>query len=59
MLQQTLDVRDAYLAPLSLPAGRAAAAAARGGPADDRDPELVRALLLTVSGIAAGLRNTG
>ena len=60
MLQQTLAVRDAYLAPLQLAAGRAAhPAARRARAAAERDPELVRALLLTVSGVAAGLRNTG
>jgi len=55
LLQRTLSVRDLYLAPLhqlqiELLARR------RDG---DLGPELERALLLTVNGIAAGLRNTG
>ena len=56
----TLRVRDAYLAPLHYlqialtERWRAERAAER-----EPDPELARALLLTVNGIAAGLRNTG
>ena len=50
-------MRDAYLAPLS---SLQVALLRRLRDADgERDPETVRALLLTVSGIAAGLRNTG
>jgi phosphoenolpyruvate carboxylase len=60
LLERTLGVRDAYLAPLHLvqvtltQRWRADIDAGRLP-----DPAVARALLLTVNGIAAGLRNTG
>jgi phosphoenolpyruvate carboxylase len=60
LLERTLRVRDAYLAPLHLLqvalTGRWRADVDAGR---HPDPAVARALLLTVNGIAAGLRNTG
>jgi len=62
-LARTLRVRDDYLAPLHylqvslLERWREESAAGEG--VSERAPDLARALLLTVNGIAAGLRNTG
>jgi len=65
VLQRTLRVRDRYLEPLHhlQVALLAQYRNARGAPGSTRpaptDPTLERALLTTINGIAAGLRNTG
>ncbi|WP_100446503.1 phosphoenolpyruvate carboxylase [Glycomyces xiaoerkulensis] len=59
-LARTLEVRDRYLAPLHhLQISLLKRYRSDGGRDGEADPQLKRALLITVNGIAAGLRNTG
>ncbi|GAA4862686.1 phosphoenolpyruvate carboxylase [Actinomycetospora straminea] len=56
LLRRTLDIREGYLEPLHHLQIHTLAERRK---VDDPDPDLQRALLLTVNGISAGMRNTG
>ena len=57
ILASTLQIRDAYLAPLHLLQISLLKKVRAEGEAPD--PMISRALLLTINGVATGLRNTG
>mgnify|MGYP001380822785 FL=1 len=57
LIRQAIEVRNPYIDPLH---GLQAELLQRNRDADgDITPELSRALMVTMAGIAAGLRNTG
>ncbi len=59
VLKATLELRDTYLAPLHALQATLLARSRQVPEGEEVPADLQRALLLTINGIAAGLRNTG
>jgi phosphoenolpyruvate carboxylase len=55
VLRRSIDVRNPYVDPINLVQIELLARLRQG----HDEPELVRAFVVTVNGLAAGLRNTG